>query len=55
MSATPHGVAAADIEAALREALAPASLLAFLALVTLAIKSVIEWRLHQQHSASEQV
>lgn len=32
-----------------------ASLLAFLALVTLAIKSVIEWRLHQQHSASEQV
>lgn len=36
-------------------AFAVASLLAFLALVTLAIKSVIEWRLHQQHSASEQV
>ena len=35
-------------------AFAVASLLAFLALVTLAIKSVIEWRLHQQHSASEQ-
>lgn len=36
-------------------AFAVASLLAFLAVVTLAIKSVIEWRLHQQHSASEQV
>lgn len=36
-------------------AFAVASLLAFLALVTLVIKSVIEWRLHQQHSASEQV
>ncbi|MEN2675233.1 sulfate ABC transporter permease subunit CysW [Herbaspirillum huttiense] len=35
-------------------AFAVASLLAFLAVVTLAIKSVIEWRLHQQHSASEQ-
>ncbi|BEV14751.1 sulfate ABC transporter permease subunit CysW [Herbaspirillum sp. DW155] len=35
-------------------AFAVASLLAFLALVTLAVKSVIEWRLHQQHSASEQ-
>ena len=35
-------------------AFAMASLLAFLAVVTLAIKSVIEWRLHQQHSASEQ-
>ncbi|EIJ46854.1 sulfate ABC transporter permease [Herbaspirillum sp. GW103] len=36
-------------------AFAVASLLAFLALATLVIKSVIEWRLHQQHSASEQV
>nr|WP_034338040.1 sulfate ABC transporter permease subunit CysW [Herbaspirillum sp. B39] len=35
-------------------AFAVASLLAFLAVVTLAVKSVIEWRLHQQHSASEQ-
>lgn len=35
-------------------AFAVASLLAFLAVVTLVVKSVIEWRLHQQHSASEQ-
>ncbi|MCO4857984.1 sulfate ABC transporter permease subunit CysW [Herbaspirillum sp. WGmk3] len=35
-------------------AFAVASLLAFLAVVTLAIKSVIEWRLHQQQAASEQ-
>jgi sulfate transport system permease protein len=35
-------------------AFAVASLLAFLAVVTLAVKSVIEWRLRQQHSASEQ-
>ena len=35
-------------------AFAVASLLAFLALVTLAIKSFIEWRLQQQHSLGEQ-
>jgi len=35
-------------------AFAVASLLAFLAVVTLAVKSVIEWRLHQQQAASEQ-
>ncbi|MBP0600162.1 sulfate ABC transporter permease subunit CysW [Herbaspirillum sp. LeCh32-8] len=34
-------------------AFAVASLLAFLALVTLAIKSVIEWRLHKQLTVSE--
>lgn len=34
-------------------AFAVASLLAFLALVTLAVKSLIEWRLHQQHAIAE--
>jgi len=34
-------------------AFAVASLLAFLALVTLAVKSIIEWRLHKQHAIAE--